>query len=109
MELQAAIMRVGRAGREMGGASETIIERLMPGEIEARVRVQLERDQATYERLKGSKYVDGSALEPNEEDTRGRVVRFLYGVCVGRVMAEDQAVLTELDKVYDEWLRGDYQ
>lgn len=99
-------MRIARAAREMGGDPAAVVERVLPGALERKVARQVAEEQVVVDRVGRA----GVELRPiDEEEVRTRVLRFLYGVCVGRVMAEDKAVTQTLDDIYDEWLRGDYR
>jgi hypothetical protein len=106
MELDPATMRIARAARELGGDPAAVVERVLPGELERKVARQVAEEQVVVDRVSRA----GVELRPvDEEEVRTRVLRFLYGVCVGRVMAEDKAATKTLDDIYDEWLRGDYR
>jgi hypothetical protein len=106
MELDPATMRIARAARELGGDPEGVIERVLPGVLDRKVARQVAEQQVVVDRVSRA----GVELRPvDEEETRTRVLRFLYGVCVGLVMAGDKAVTQTLDDIYDEWLRGDYR
>jgi hypothetical protein len=99
-------MRIARAARELGGDPAAVVERVLPGELERKVARQVAEEQVVVDRVSRA----GVELRPvDEEEVRTRVLRFLYGVCVGRVMAEDKAATKTLDDIYDEWLRGDYR